>query len=124
VGIISRAQRYKKPANTEQEVEKICVFLIRDNTYMTADIQNIAFLISASGISRTLIRPQVASRSNVPIIKKFEDDLTAVENTFLGILCGRNVMTAMKRSKRNTEKTTKYMHRRAFSDIPSRNPGE
>ena len=64
VGMISRAQRYKKATKKEEEELKICVFLIRNIRLIAADIQSIALLIASAGASADdMIHPHARSTS-------------------------------------------------------------
>lgn len=82
VGIISRAQRYKKDAKIEQDVLKICVFLSINNKYMPPDSQSIALRTALSSALRRSITPPIAKRAKVSTLKKLKAALFAVSYVF------------------------------------------
>ena len=97
MGIISRAQRYKKATKTEQELEKICIFLIMNSAYISADIQSIAFLTVASATSNTPKKAAAARRNRVYVMKKLYDAFSAVTYVFLALF-GRKSHVSIVRS--------------------------
>ena len=78
VGIISRAQRYKKAVKKELPETKICVFLRINIKYIAADIQSIAVFIVSDGTSRTVIIQPIAISMMVSRLKNVREALHAV----------------------------------------------
>ena len=78
MGKISRAQRYKKVTNNEQEELKICDFLTRKTIYIAPDIQNIAVLMCVRGMSVSDEIPPVTIKRIVRIMKYVLTESVAV----------------------------------------------